>query len=208
MTKNWPQPYEGIAGTRREDDLLSLEDAAIPRRLMMAGLADCLWGAVLVGNPAPVVSRMSERIMNPQPGDLVLVTDSRYRDEDTRIKGFGILLAHRTEWMQTDEELAASIAEMRADETLSKDWGEKYIAALESGEERTADEAWYVQYGPEPGDICRWMNCSLIAVPTERRQFDKPVGTRDGNAVTFTRDDILGGMADSGFALRLPGARP
>lgn len=58
----WPQPWEGVEATPREDDLLSLEEAAVGRRMLMAGLADCLWAAVLVGSPAPVVRRISDRM--------------------------------------------------------------------------------------------------------------------------------------------------
>lgn len=198
-TRSYPQPYEGVSrSARTEDDLLSLEDEAIPRRMIMAGMADCLYRAVLVGNPAPVVERMCARIRKPQPGDVVLVTDSLRRDEDTRIKGFGVLLARRVEWCQSDADLAAEIARMRAEGFA----GEEYIAALESGAERSAEEAWYVKYGPAADDICRWLNCSVIAVLSDRREFDVPVGTRDGNGVTFTRGDLLGGLADSGFHLK------
>jgi hypothetical protein len=201
--RSFPQPYEGVSGSARTDDLLSLDVGATPRRMLMAGMADCMYHAVLVGNPAPVVARMGKRIRDPHPGDIVLVTDSLYRrDEDTRIKGFGILLAHRTEWWQTDAELAADIARMRADGDVS----EEYLTALESGEERPTDHAWYVQYGPESTDICRWTNCHVIAILADHREVSKPVGTRDGNGVTFTRDGILGGLADSGFELRVPGA--
>jgi hypothetical protein len=165
--RNWPQPHVGITGTARADDLLSLEENAIPRRMMMIGMADCLYRAAIVGNPAPVVRRMGARISKPEPGDLVLVMDSLHRDEDARVKGFGILLGHRTEWWQTDAELAADIARMRADGDVS----EEYLTSLESGEDRSIDEAWYVQYGSQPGDICRWTNCRLIAVLTDRREF-------------------------------------
>lgn len=103
--RNYPQPHEGIAGTDRDDDLLSLEEAAVPRRLMMGGMAKCLRDAVLVGNPAPVVTRMWQRMKTPVPGDLVIETSTFYRrDEDDRIKAMGILVDHRTEWWQTDEE--------------------------------------------------------------------------------------------------------
>lgn len=38
--------------------------------------------------------------------------------------------------------------------------------------------------------------------------YEAPVGTSDGNSVTLTRNDLLGALADSGFALRDPGAKP
>lgn len=191
---NHPQPYEGIAGTDRDDDLLSLEDEAVPRRLLMHGMAGVLRDAVLVGNPAPRVARMWERMKDPQPGDLVAETSTFHRaDEDTRIKALGILVAHRVEWWQTDGEWAAAMADEPAE--------------LRGNGNRATDHAWYVQYGPQAGDICRWVNCEFITVLTGPSGYDVPVGTRDGGGVTLTRNDLLGALADSGFALRDPGER-
>lgn len=207
--RSFPQPREGITGTdRTEDDLLSLEDAAIPRRLLMIGMAHCLRKATLVGNPAPIVARMNERIRDPQPGDLVVEESTAYRrDEDTQVKAFGILLAHRTEWAQTDEEWAADVEQERKahEEFLRGPYAQPGDADEPwEPDERMTDHAWYVQYGPKAGDICRWTNCSFVAIPTDPRAVDIAVGTRDGTAVTFTRSDIVSGLADSGFVLRQP----
>jgi hypothetical protein len=149
----YPQPREGIAGTERtEDDLLALDDKAVARRLLMIGTVKALHTATLVGNPAPVVADMYARMRDPQPGDLVMeVTGFYRRDTDAKIKGFGILVAHREEWASTDEEWAATLAE---EPDLIRD------------EERFHDHAWYVQYGPAAEDVCRWTNCEFIAVPT------------------------------------------
>lgn len=46
---------------------------------------------------APCGRRFSDRIHHPRPGDLVYVPDSFRRDEDTRRKGFGYLIAVRNE---------------------------------------------------------------------------------------------------------------
>ncbi|MFI5473190.1 hypothetical protein ACIA6D_23485 [Streptomyces cacaoi] len=151
--RRYPQPREGITGIERtEDDLLSLDDKAVARRLLMIGTAKALNTATLVGNPAPVVADMYARMCDPQPGDLVMERGVPFRksDPDGQIKGFGILIAHREEWASTDEEWAATCAEdpdVRADE-------------------RFHDHAWYVQYGPAAEDVCRWTNCEFIAIPT------------------------------------------
>jgi len=153
-TARYPQPREGITGAERtDDDLLSLEDKAIARRLMMLGTARALHSAVLVGNPAPKVAEMYARMTDPRPGDLVMEVTSffRTRDVDTKIKGFGILIDHRDEWASTDEEWAAELA------------GD---ADLDPVADRFRDHAWYVQYGPAAEDVCRWVNCEFIAVPT------------------------------------------
>jgi hypothetical protein len=149
----YPQPREGVDGTERAgDDLLDLDDAALARRLMMIQTAQALYSAVLVGNPAPKVAKLYARMSKPQPGDLVMeVTGSHRRgtDSDSAIKGFGILIAARREWMQTDEEWAAELAE----------------GGLEP-EDRHYDDAWYVQYGPAAEDVCRWTNAAFVAIPT------------------------------------------
>jgi hypothetical protein len=207
--RTFPEPREGITGAvRTEDDLLSLEDAALPRRRMMIAIARHLREATTVGNPAPIVQRMSERMRDPQPGDLVVETSRTiWGRRGLEIEGFGILLAHREEWNETDEEWAAVIEQERAEH-------EKFLRGPYSvpgdadepwePDERITDHAWYVQYGPAEGDVCRWVNCEFMAIPIDG-DFTKPVGTRDGSSVTVTRDDLLGSLADSGFALRSPG---
>lgn len=210
--RTFPEPHEGITGTDREDDLLSLEDAAVPRRLMMAGMARCLRDAALVGNQSPRVARMWERMKNPVPGDLVIETSTFYsRDEDTRVKAMGILVAHRTEWWQTDKEWAAEVEEERAayEEFLRGPYSQPGDGPFDPSTcERTTDHAWYVQYGPKAADVCRWVNCDFMTVLTDSSAYEAPVGTSDGSSVTLTRDDLLGALADSGFALRDPGAKP
>lgn len=152
----YPQPREGITGTERtDDDLLSLDDKAVPRRLLMLGTASALYAAVLVGNPAPVVAKMHDRMRKPQPGDLVMEVGVQFRksDPDSQIKGFGILIDHRKEWMSTDEEWAAEVANE---------------PGIDPVRDRFADDAWYVQYGPHVEDVCRWTNCDFLAIPTDR----------------------------------------
>lgn len=160
---------------------------AAARRDIIIAVAVHLADATLVGNPAPKVARMNERIRSPQVGDLVVEMSVLYGgDADRRSRGFGILIEHRDEWWTTDEEWATAVAEYKADDP---EWDEP----------RSVDHAWYVQYGPRPGDICRWTNCSFIVIPTDRDAFRLPVGTRDEHGVTLTRDDLLGTLADSGF---------
>ncbi|HWB34526.1 MAG TPA: hypothetical protein VHA75_00725 [Rugosimonospora sp.] len=181
------QPHEDIRGASRSDYLLSLDEQAVAHRDALIAMAKHLKSACLVGNPAPVVQRMYERITHPQPGDLVVEATTLYRaDPDTRIKSLGILVEHREEWWTTDEQWEADKAE---DGTLTED-------------DRLTDHAWYVQYGPDPEDICRWVNCDFIVLPIEQRTFDKPVGQRDGTSTTVDRRGIVGGLADAGFQLR------
>ncbi len=213
---SYPQPHEGITGADREaDDLLSLDDKATARRMLMIGMAECLHQAALVGNPAPVVKRMYGRMKDPQPGDLVLELSSlgvsRRRPDglDQQVKAFGILLAHRREWWQTDEEWAARVEEERIahEEFLRSAYSHPGDEPFDPAQcERLTDDAWYVQYGAAAGDVCRWTNCQFVAIPTDPRASEIPVGTRDGNGVTFTRDDLISGLADSGFAITHGGA--
>lgn len=156
--QTYPQPREGIAGTiRDQDDLLALDDAALARRTIMANLVYHLQDAVLVGDPAPKVADLWNRMKNPQVGDLVVETSAnlRWSDPERSAMGFGILLAHRDEWAQTDDEWASQ---------------ENSPGLDEFGQPRPVERrVYYVQYGPQPDDVCRWTNCDFIAVPTERQ---------------------------------------
>lgn len=203
---SWPQPREGITGSDRRDDLLSLEDAAIPRRLVMAGMAKALLNATMVGQPAPIVKRMYARMRDPQPGDLVIELSTMWsRDEDTRIKGMGILVAHRQEWASTDAEWSEYVAEEKR--AYDEDFKTGPYYRPEDGEfdademcERITDHAWYIQYGPAAADICRWTNCEFVAVISADMHL--PTGRREGGAVVIGRSDLVDALADSGFNLR------
>jgi hypothetical protein len=206
------QPREGITGTdQAANALLSLEESAIAARKMMAGLAGVLRRATMVGSPAPVVARISERMRDPRPGDLVMETSTMYREAEDWYKGFGILIEHRTEWWETDADWDQQVAAERAshEEFLRGPYSQPGDADEPwEPDERMTDHAWYVQYGPQPQNVCRWVDCEFIAIPTDPQSGEIPFGTRDGSGVTVTRDDVLGGLADSGFALREPGSRP
>lgn len=188
--EGWPQPHEGVTGAERSGllaRLLGLDEASLEVRFFVVQLADHLWDATRVGEPAPKVSRMYDRINAPQPGDLVAEMSAVYRQE---ARGVGILLVDRWEWWTTDEEWQREKAE---DADLTDD-------------DRSVDHAWYVQYGAAPDDVCRWTNCSFSVVPTTRDFFRAvPAGLVDDTGATvFTRESLLGSLADSGFRLRLP----
>jgi hypothetical protein len=207
MSARWPQPREGITGTLHDPPgILSLEEDAVEVRRALMGATRCLMRATLVGNPAPVVARMSTRMRDPQPGDLVMETSStcRLQAEDF-CRAFGILLAHRTEWWTTDAEWEQSVAGERAAHkeflrgpyAIPGDRDEPW-----EPDERMTDHAWYVQYGPQPQDVCRWVNCEFAAVPADPHFAEVPFGTQAGNGVTVNRGDVVGALADSGFRLR------
>jgi hypothetical protein len=187
---SFPQSREGITGTLRDqDDLLSLEESALAVRRLIAGVAGVLMKTTLVGQPAPIVARIYERMRGPQPGDLVLETSTMYRQSEDWYKGCGILLEHRIEWWETDDQFRQYCLENDENPATA---------------ERLTDHAWYIQYGPQPDDVCRWVNCDFVTIPTDPRGWDVPAGYRDGSATVFTRDSLIGGLADSGFQLRQP----
>lgn len=158
ISMTYLQPHEDVVGTQRDEPFLSLDESAWPSRFALTTLADHLYRACLVGNPAPTVARMYERIANPQVGDFVFEVSAIMRkDHDRRIKGFGVLVAERREWWQTDEEWASTLAE-------EPDYGD-----------RPVDHAWYIQYGQAAGDVCRWTNCRVIVVPLDPLLFDGQV---------------------------------
>jgi hypothetical protein len=144
------QPREDVAGADRDDDLLSFVEKAIAHREALIGMARLLYDATRVGDPAPVTAAVHHRVTNPRPGDLVVEVSVLYgRTPESRIKGLGILVEKRKEWYETDEEYAEALAE----------------GAMTADEPRFTDTAWYVQYGPSAGDICRWTECKFIALP-------------------------------------------
>lgn len=145
---SWPQPWEGIKGSVRDDsDLLSLEAAAVPRRRMMVAMALDTYRATLAGNPGPVAAAIGRRMRNPQAGDLVVeVTGAREPGSEER--GFGVLLACRREWRSSDE-----------------DW-----ARMPGGEHaRSTCDVSYVQYGPGAEDVERWMDGQFITALSDDR---------------------------------------
>lgn len=180
----YKQPHEDITGTDRTGDyLLSLDDPATAHREALIAMARLLREACLVGRPAPIVARIGERIHTPQIGDLVVEQSAIW----TRpAEGFGYLIERREEYWHTDEQWQADLAA----------W---------CGDPRPTDEAWYVQYGPQPVDVCRWTNCSFIVLPIGD-DFRSPLGERDATGgFTITRAGLLGTLADSGFELSAAG---
>jgi hypothetical protein len=128
-------------GTRREDAVLSLDaSVAVGVRRLLRGVSYHLGRATLVGNAAPVIVDMRERMRHPKPGDLVVEQSRRQVDDDTAVKSVGILVEHRREH-----------------------FGE--------GDEAWSEDAWYVQYGPEPEDVCRWVNADFAAIPWPDERF-------------------------------------
>lgn len=136
-----PRPWEGIKGTIRDhDDLLSLDDLALPRRRMMMMMTLRLHRAVTAVPPSPEARLTAERIRDPQPGDLVTETSSDHKG----IFGFGVLLGRRRE-----QSGGITGCEARGNDLAA--------AGLIS----------YVQYGPDAGNVARWDCARFITVHAE-----------------------------------------
>jgi hypothetical protein len=154
-----PHPWQGIRGTARGgDDLLSLEDAAMPRRRMMASLALSLWKVTLAGQLPPAAVQMGKRIRDPKPGDLSVEVTCAAKAGSER-KGFGILLARRREWLSVEWEFARAM-----DDEPDDLRGNGVRAAGD-----LATDAWYVQYGPGERNVCRWDSAQFVAALTDER---------------------------------------
>ncbi|AYD81388.1 hypothetical protein SEA_JUSTBECAUSE_233 [Streptomyces phage JustBecause] len=159
---SWPQPHENVRGVdRTRDDLLSLEGPAVRRRAVILTIAYQLWQATLRGAHTEQGRAAYDRMDNPRMGDLVaeLGTARRPRcetqdEKNSMVEGFGIFLGEREEWTCSHEE-------WRADVERSRQEGEAYTL-----EDRATVKAMYVQYGPAAQDVCRWVNCSVMALPT------------------------------------------
>jgi hypothetical protein len=201
----WPQPYQGIRGIDRDDWLLSLDERALAHRGALIAMAAHLRTAVMVGQPAPVVRRISDRIRAPQPGDLAVTVEVLHgrRDPDDRLTGFGIYLAGRREWAETDAQWAEFCAQEAA---VSSDPGT--LALICSEENRATDTVFYLQYGPAAGDIARWHNSEAVVLPVGIGSFSADAAAeRTEGLAMFTRDSLAAGLADSGFTLRDPAGR-
>lgn len=130
-------PHGAVVGIERADDLLSLDDKAMPHRDALITLTFQLWEACLVGNPVPKVAAMYERMQHPQVGDLVVeCTRAGYSSNQVlRQRGLGFLLAKHTETVRHSDP-----------------------------DDPATEVAWYVQYGPDPADVCRWTNVQFLTV--------------------------------------------
>jgi hypothetical protein len=146
----WRAPWEGITGEPRPalGDLLSLAEDAGARRAVMAGMAVCLYHATAGGTLLPACTRMAARIRGPRPGDLVAEVTTAGTPGSSR-EGLGVLIACRPERPGPSPDGACS----------------RLGAAL------PGDDAWYVQFGPGPGDVARWTAARFIAALAGDREF-------------------------------------
>lgn len=153
--KHFPEHHEGVAGTQRDDYLLQLDDKATTHREAIRAAGFHAYRA-LISPRSAFAQEMADRIRNPRIGDLVVEWTTVFRsDPDTRLKSLGFLVAKREEWSTT--EAAWTAAKAGGDGTTDAD--------------RYTETVWYVQYGPSPRDICRWVNCEFLAVITDVREF-------------------------------------
>lgn len=149
---------------RSGDPLITGEQAVVDMLVRVAYNAWRKMGST--HNAAPCAQALSDRINHPKPGDPVYVADSvRRGDDDTRRKGVGYFVVERTEWWQSDDDWLTA----RDDEgtTAFEAWtyGEPLVWDPMTHPKRPSEKAFYVQYGPDPGDICRWSNATCYAIP-------------------------------------------
>lgn len=148
-TTGYPEHHEGVRGIARNEPWLSLEEDSWPIQEAIIALTRKVMSCCTVGNPAPSVTEVWQKMKNPQVGDFVVEPWVYKRASlDKKMKSLGYLVAKRTEWAETEEEF------------------QKYILEdPDYAEDRSTDIGWYIQYGPNPEDVCRWTNCDIYAVP-------------------------------------------
>lgn len=174
------QPHEDIQGQdlRHLGHLLCLGDEAQAHRSLIVSTTHLVLNACLAIDPTPNQQQIDHRLRNPRVGDLVFEESSFWRsyrkgdplEGSTWCKGFGFLIEDRVEWWNTDA-----------------DW-EQELAEGEYGPAETVrptDHAWYVQFGPEPDDVCRWVNCSIVAIPIDPHEHLTPGPDRGLPRLTF-----------------------
>lgn len=122
---------------------------------VLAAVMNIVWYShYLTGyNASPIGKALADRHHHPRVGDLVMVPDAmRVRGEtveeraDTRAKGWGYFLGEFREPVYDDATWAR-------------------VADQYDGEPNPTERVFYVQYGPDPADVCRWENASVVAVP-------------------------------------------
>ena len=181
------QPHEDVVGQVLDNlgDLLCLSDEAQAHRSLIVSTAHLVLKACLSGMPTPSQREIDKRMRNPRVGDLVFEESSfwgSYRkghlqEGNAWCKGFGFLVEDRLEWAQTDELWEQLTSE----------------GAFDVGEDRPTDRAWYIQYGPSPEDICRWVGASVVAIPVDPHEHLTPGPDRGLPRLSF--EEIARGEA-------------
>ena len=154
----FPQPHEGVTGVDRDDFLLSLDEPAQTHRDLIVGLTLNMYAAIQSSgrSRSQYAQEILDRMNTPVAGDLVVEESVRSRAPwERRRRSFGVLLLHRKEWAHSDEEWEAAVAD-----------GE-----FGPDDDRWTHTAWYVQYGPNAGDVCRWTDCRFVAVLHDQAQY-------------------------------------
>lgn len=154
---------------------------------LVATLAYNLNSATLVGDPAPFVERLGERIRHPQPGDLVLeeTTAARRLAEETfDSSGLGWLIREVREPVWSEDEWDEDEREMERPRPYS---------------ECPTERVFYVDRLDGGGEI-RWRDASFIAIPPMlSREW---LGEHPWGSGTVTMEQVAAELADSGFQLK------
>lgn len=143
---------------RRGGSRWVLTDAEAQLLRFVAEAGHAAYMATLVGDPAPIVKRMGDRIRDPRPGDVVLETSTFYQ-RNWRPSALGQLILTRDEPFLDRVEFC----EAHLDGDYWNDPDETYpeFAA------RHTERVWYLRPLAGVGGPClhRWSNASFIALP-------------------------------------------
>lgn len=137
---------------RSNDPLMVPSDTTEPLRTLV--MRSQWWLDYVSGyRNAPIAQEWAERAHHPRPGDLVYVPDRilggrRDQGADTRNKSFGYFITARREPVYGPDEWERV-----------KDGFDGYPCPTE--------KVFYIQYGPNPDDVCRWENAECRVIATE-----------------------------------------
>lgn len=156
MSDTHTRPARPVGVDRTGDPLLTLDDGALTAVVEIVYHGIRLTGVL----DAPIGRALIDRRHHPRPGDFVVILDSipgrgPTADAIDRLrKGWGYLVARRNEPFYTDTQ-----------------WAD--VADQYDGKPCPTERIFYVQYGPNPGDVCRWENAEAYAVPHDWAAADE-----------------------------------
>lgn len=143
--RHFLQPHEGVMGINRSGDPV----------LEYPGMSDLIGRLTVRLKSARLLAAQAvpaeyQNMFDVKEGELVVVEDPflfKNVEQSTLYQAVGYFIGRRSEWWNENETWEKNKTE---DETLTED------------DRMVEPDAVYIQYGPKPEMICRWVNCNVL----------------------------------------------